>query len=52
MAAGNAEIVKLKSTKSTHIYYTRKNKKQNPEKLERKKYDPIVRQHVVYKEHK
>lgn len=45
-------LIKLKSTKSDYTYHTRKNKKQNPEKLERKKYDPIVRKHVVFKEAK
>ena len=42
----------LKSTKSTHIRRTRKNKKQVQRKLEVKKYDPIVRKRVIYKEAK
>lgn len=46
------EIITLKSSESAHIYMTRKNKKQNPDRIERKKYDPIARKHVVYKEKK
>ncbi|MBF7864612.1 50S ribosomal protein L33, partial [Klebsiella quasipneumoniae] len=29
-----------------------KNKRTKPEKMELKKYDPVVRQHVIYKEAK
>jgi large subunit ribosomal protein L33 len=46
------EIVTMKSTESSHFYMTRKNKKKNPERLERKKFDPTLRKHVVYKEKK
>ncbi|MEB3328433.1 MAG: 50S ribosomal protein L33 [Candidatus Sericytochromatia bacterium] len=45
-------IIKLKSTESAHQYVTTKNKKNDPERLELKKYDPIVRRHVLYKEAK
>ena len=31
-------------------YYTSKNKQKQPGRLEIKKYDPVVRKHVVYKE--
>jgi large subunit ribosomal protein L33 len=45
--------IKLVSTAGTgHFYTTTKNKKQNAEKMQIKKYDPVVRQHVVYKEGK
>jgi large subunit ribosomal protein L33 len=45
--------IKLESTAGTgHFYTTTKNKKTTPEKLEMKKYDPIVRKHVIYKETK
>lgn len=47
------EIIKLASTAKTGYYYTTtKNKKTNTEKIELKKYDPIVRKHVIFKESK
>ena len=33
-------------------YYTRKNTMNNPDKLSLKKYDPILRKHVVFTETK
>jgi len=50
--AGNRIQVKLKSTESSHIYYTHKNKKTTTEKLNLRKYDPVLRKHVEYKEGK
>lgn len=45
--------IKLVSTANTgHFYTTTKNKKTTPNKLEFKKYDPVVRKHVAYKEAK
>jgi len=35
-----------------HTYYSRKNRKSVERKLEFKKYNPIVRKHMVYKEKK
>ena len=49
---GNRQIIRLKSTASPHIYSTHKNKKNTTERLELKKYDPVVRKHVIYKEEK
>lgn len=47
------EKIKLESSAGTgHFYTTTKNKKTKPEKLEIKKYDPIARKHVAYKETK
>lgn len=47
------EKVKLVSTADTGFYYTTyKNKRNTPDKLEMKKYDPVVRKHVVFKESK
>jgi len=43
-------IVKLKSTESKHMRYDNRNKKRVEKKLELRKYDPILRKHVVYKE--
>ncbi|MBS0358026.1 MAG: 50S ribosomal protein L33 [Proteobacteria bacterium] len=47
------EKVKLVSTADTGYYYTTtKNKRKTTTKLEFKKFDPIVRKHVVFKEDK
>ena len=47
------EKIKLESTAGTgHYYTTDKNKRTTPNKLEFKKYDPVVRKHVIYKEAK
>ncbi|MDD5265651.1 MAG: 50S ribosomal protein L33 [Methylococcales bacterium] len=45
--------IKLVSTEGTgHFYTTTKNKRTMPEKIEIKKFDPVVRKHVIYKEAK
>lgn len=45
--------IKLVSTADTGFYYTTdKNKKNTPDKMEKKKYDPVVRKHVIFKEAK
>ena len=45
--------IKLVSSADTgHYYTTDKNKRNTPDKLELKKYDPVVRKHVMYKEAK
>ncbi|MDE2260777.1 MAG: 50S ribosomal protein L33 [Betaproteobacteria bacterium] len=45
--------IKLESTAGTgHFYTTTKNKKTMPEKMEIKKFDPVARKHVPYKEGK
>ena len=47
------EKIRLNSSAGTgHFYTTTKNKRTMPEKLEIKKYDPVVRKHVMYKEGK
>lgn len=46
------ETIKLKSSESPHVYSVKKNKRNTPGKLEIKKYDPVVRKHVIYKESK
>ncbi|KEF30817.1 MAG: 50S ribosomal protein L33 [Gammaproteobacteria bacterium] len=47
------EKIKLVSSAGTgHFYTTIKNKRNTPEKIEIKKYDPVVRKHVAYKESK
>ncbi len=45
--------IKLVSSAGTgHFYTTTKNKRTMSEKFSIKKFDPVVRKHVVYKEHK
>ena len=45
--------IRLNSTAGTgHFYTTDKNKRTMPEKMEIKKFDPVVRKHVIYKEGK
>lgn len=44
-------IIKLKSTAGTGFtYVTRKNKRNNPDRITLKKFDPIVRKHVEFRE--
>ena len=48
---GVREKIKLESTAGTgHFYTTTKNKKTMPEKMLIKKFDPVARKHVDYKE--
>jgi len=45
--------IRMNSTAGTgHFYTTDKNKRTMPDKLEMKKYDPVARKHVIYKEGK
>ena len=53
MAKSARDKIKLVSTAGTgHFYTTTKNKRNQPGKMEMKKYDPKVRKHVAYKESK
>ena len=53
MAKAIREKIKLVSSAGPgHFYTTTKNRRTKPDKLELKKYDPVVRKHVVYKESK
>jgi large subunit ribosomal protein L33 len=49
---GGREKIKLKSTKSAHFYTTMKNKRNTTGKLEIMRFDPFLREHVLYKEDK
>jgi large subunit ribosomal protein L33 len=49
---GNRISIRLKSTESGHFYLTEKNRKNDPTRLELRRYDPFVRRHVMYKEEK
>ena len=45
--------IKLVSSAGTgHYYTTDKNKRTTPDKLAFKKYDPVIRKHVLYTEAK
>lgn len=47
------EKIRLVSTAGTGFFYTTtKNKRTTPQKLQFKKYDPVIRQHVMFKEAK
>ena len=47
------EKIKLESAAGTgHFYTSTKNKKTMPEKMVIKKFDPVARKHVEYKETK
>ena len=53
MAKSARDKIRMVSSAGTgHFYTTDKNKKNSPGKLEMKKYDPVVRKHVMYKEAK
>ena len=48
-----SEKIKLVSSAGTgHFYTTSKNKKTMPDKMEIKKFDPVVRKYVIYSEKK
>lgn len=53
MAAKKYTLVKLVSTAGTGFFYVKKrNPKKVIEKLSFRKYDPVVRKHVLFKEQK
>ena len=49
---GPRVLIKMRSTESAHMYLTEKNRRNDTARLELKKYDPIVRKHVIFKETK
>ena len=53
MAKPNTILIKLQSTAGTGYFYTtKKNPRNTTEKLKFRKYDPVVRKHVEFKETK
>jgi large subunit ribosomal protein L33 len=52
MASKRDQIRLVSSAGTGHFYTTDKNKKTTPDKMDIKKYDPVVRKHVAYKEAK
>ncbi len=53
MAKAATILVKLESTADTgYFYVAKKNPRTMTEKLEMRKYDPVARKHVTFKESK
>jgi len=53
MAKTNTVLIKLVSSADTGYYYvTKKNPRAKTDKLELKKFDPVARKHVLFKESK
>ena len=53
MAKPATILIKLESTAGTGYYYvTKKNPRNMTEKMEFRKYDPVARKHVLFKEAK
>jgi large subunit ribosomal protein L33 len=53
MAKTNTVLIKLVSSADTgYFYVTKKNPRTKTNKLELKKFDPIARKHVLFKEAK
>jgi large subunit ribosomal protein L33 len=49
---GAREKVRLKSSESSEVYWTFKNKRNTPDRMELSKYDKKLRKHVKFKEAK
>jgi large subunit ribosomal protein L33 len=47
---GDRIVIKIRSTESGHVYWTEKNRRNDTGRIELKKFDPVVRRHVVYRE--
>ena len=53
MAKTNTIVIKMESTAGTgYFYVAKKNPRTMTEKLEKRKYDPVARKHVIFKEAK
>lgn len=53
MAKPSTILIKLESTAGTGYYYvTKKNPRNQTEKMEFRKFDPVARKHVLFKESK
>ena len=53
MAKTNTVVIKLLSSADTGFFYVaKKNPRTKTEKLEFRKYDPVARKHVMFKEAK
>ncbi len=53
MAKSSTILIKMISTADTgYFYVAKKNPRKKPEKMSLKKYDPVARKHVLFKESK
>ena len=47
---GQRVMIKMRSTESPFTYTTMKNKRNTTDRLQLKKYDPVLKKHVLFKE--
>jgi large subunit ribosomal protein L28 len=52
LRADGVKVKLLSSAGTGHFYVTTKNKRLHPDKMEVRKFDPVARKHVSYKETK
>ncbi len=53
MAKPTTQLIKMVSTADTgYFYVAKKNPRTQTEKLQFRKYDPVARKHVIFKESK
>lgn len=53
MAKSNVVLIRMISTADTgYFYVAKKNPRKTTEKLQLRKYDPVARKHVLFKESK
>ena len=52
MAKQTTVLIRLVSTDTGYFYVTKKNPRTSTEKFEFRKYDPVARKHVAFKEAK
>lgn len=43
-------FVRMQSTESNYCYFTQRNRNNTKERIQLRKYDPILRKHVLFKE--
>ncbi len=48
--AGNRVIIRMVSTESSYTYSTTKNKRNTTDRMQLRKYDPLLKKYVVFKE--
>jgi large subunit ribosomal protein L33 len=51
-AKGDRVHIKLKSSESPYVYHTQKNKRKHPDRMQLRKYDPVIRKYCLFKEEK
>ena len=47
---GDRITIKLRSTESGHVYHTEKNRRNDTGRIELRRFDPVLRRHVLYRE--